>query len=266
MLLDRKCLAGVEQPRIGDGEQRELRLAVSLLDRESYSRMARGPSFDRLPATRLSRELDMTPVWFQSRKTWYDSGVQLLRAAGPARARAAQLAIRATRAQRERVQAEFDAQMRAFEPPNSVAHATARAAENVGRSLDARERGGPGCRESNRGRRRTSTRERDRAGRAQAEPVSEDAPASARSSVGLLAVVASIVLVASFVLVWMFNRAPSATTPPVAQEPAQPIPIGPAVAGSAEARGAARRPASASDHSTRCGVYGCGCRSTDGLR
>ena len=41
-----------------------------------------------------------------------------------------QLAIRATRAQRERVQAEFDAQLRAFEPP-TLSHTAARAAETL---------------------------------------------------------------------------------------------------------------------------------------
>ena len=62
-----------------------------------------------------------------------------------------------------------------------------------------------------------------------AEPVGEDAPASSRSSVRLLAIVAGIVLVASFALVWMFNRAPSASPPPVAQQPARTIPSVPAL-------------------------------------
>jgi hypothetical protein len=54
--------------------------------------------------------------------------------------------------------------------------------------------------------------------------VIEDAPASSRSSVRQLATVASIVLVASSVLVWTFNRAPSVTPPPVAQQPANTLP------------------------------------------
>jgi len=139
-----------------------------------------------------------------------------------------QLAIRATRAQRERVQAEFDAQLRAFEPPtlshtpppakpgafpvlsipaNGTAQVAARSPETaIGRAAES-----------------------EPVQSALVEPVSEDAPASSRSSVGLLAIVAGIVLVASFVLVWMFNRAPSASPPPVAQQPARTIPSVPAL-------------------------------------
>jgi hypothetical protein len=139
-----------------------------------------------------------------------------------------QLAIRATRAQRERVQAEFDAQLRAFEPPtlshtpppakpgafavssipaDGAAPVAARSPETViGRAAES-----------------------EPVQSALAEPVGEDAPASSRSSVRLLAIVAGIVLVASFALVWMFNRAPSASPPPVAQQPARTIPSVPAL-------------------------------------
>ena len=134
-----------------------------------------------------------------------------------------QLAIRATRAQRERVQAEFDAQMRAFEPP-TLSHTPPPAPPRTLAvpSMPANGAAQVAARATEAAVARAPESETEPGGLA--EPVSEDAPASSRSSVGLLAVVASIVLVASFVLVWMFNRAPSATTPPVAQEPAHTIP------------------------------------------
>ena len=139
-----------------------------------------------------------------------------------------QLAIRATRAQRERVQAEFDAQLRAFEPP-TLSHTPPPAKPGAFVvTLDSRERDGPGRREITRDRHRASSGERARAERAR-RAVGEDAPASSRSSVRLLAIVAGIVLVASFALVWMFNRAPSASPPPVAQQPARTIPSVPAL-------------------------------------
>ena len=135
-----------------------------------------------------------------------------------------QLAIRATRAHRERVQAEFDAQLRAFEPPilshtpppakpgaiavpSIPAQVAARSPETaIGRAVES-----------------------EPVQSALVEPVSEDASASSRSSVRLLAIVGGIVLVASFVLVWMFNRAPSASPPPEAQQSARTIPSVPAL-------------------------------------
>jgi hypothetical protein len=134
-----------------------------------------------------------------------------------------QLAIRATRAQRDRVQAEFDAQLRAFEPPTQ-SHTpppapprpfavpsipTNGAGQVATRSIEAAIGGAP-----------ESALDRS----ALAEPVSEDAPASSGSSARQLAIVAAIVVVASIVLVWMFNRAPNASAPPVAEQAAHTIP------------------------------------------
>jgi RodZ C-terminal domain len=131
-----------------------------------------------------------------------------------------QLAIRATRAQRERVQAEFDAQLRAFEPP-TLSHTPppAKPGAFAVSSIPADGAAPVAARspETVIGR------------AAESEPVGEDAPASSRSSVRLLAIVAGIVLVASFALVWMFNRAPSASPPPVTQQPARTIPSVPAL-------------------------------------
>jgi hypothetical protein len=139
-----------------------------------------------------------------------------------------QRAIRATRAQRERVQAEFDAQLRAFEPPTlSHTPAPAKPGAFVVPSIPANGTAQVAGRSPETAIGRAVESEPVQS--ALAEPVSEGAPASSRSSVRLLAIVAGIVLVASFVLVWMFNRAPSASPPQVAQQPARTIPSVPAL-------------------------------------
>lgn len=139
-----------------------------------------------------------------------------------------QLAIRATRAQRERVQAEFDAQLRAFEPP-TLSHTPppAKPGAFAVPSIPANGAAPVAARPPDTVIGRAAETEPMQS--ALAEAVGEDAPASSRSSVRLLAIVAGIVLVASFALVWMFNRAPSASPPPVAQQPARTIPSVPAL-------------------------------------
>jgi len=132
-----------------------------------------------------------------------------------------QLAIRATRAQRDRVQAEFDAQLRAFEPP-TLSHtppASPRTLIVPSIPTNGASQGATRSIEPAIGRAPESVPDQS----ALAEPVSEDAPASSGSS-RRLAVVAAIVVVASIVLAWMFNRAPSASPPPVAQQAAHTIP------------------------------------------
>ena len=134
-----------------------------------------------------------------------------------------QLAIRATRAQRDRVQAEFDAQLRAFEPP-TLSHTPPPAPPRTFAvpSIPTNGAGQFSTRSIESAIERAPESAPDQS--AFAEPVSEDAPASSGSSGRQLAIVAAIVVVASIVLLWMFNRAPNASAPPVAQQAAHTIP------------------------------------------
>jgi hypothetical protein len=140
-----------------------------------------------------------------------------------------QLAIRATRAQRERVQAEFDAQLRAFEPPSLSPTGPSEPSSMVtgltGPTVSAKRADAPRPLESSR-----SEPALDRAAAIEPPQVTEggampvDRLPPSRSSARLLGIVGGVVLVGSIGLVWVFNRAPSATTPPVVQHPSRPTP------------------------------------------
>jgi RodZ C-terminal domain len=126
-----------------------------------------------------------------------------------------QLAIRATRAQRERVQAEFDAQLRAFDPPKRTpALLSSQPAPLPTPALPIEKP------------EKTTARPWEPAAARPQEqpsqsitvpdPITADALASSRSSVRLLAAIGGVLLV-GLLGFWMLNPAPVPPAQPVAQ-------------------------------------------------
>jgi hypothetical protein len=137
-----------------------------------------------------------------------------------------QQAIRATRAQRERVQAEFDAQLRAFDPPKLSDAAPSPPPPAPSASPIPTERPEkPAARSPEPAPDHLPERASGSILLTDSEPA--DALASRGSSTRLMAVIGGIVLVASFLAFWMFYRAPSATPTPVAQRQAPSVPSEP---------------------------------------
>jgi hypothetical protein len=134
-----------------------------------------------------------------------------------------QLAIRATRAQCERVQAEFDAQLRAFDPPKRTPALL---------SLQPSPLPTPAL-PIEKPEKTTARPWEPAAARPQEQPsqsitvpdpITADALASSRSSVRLLAAIGGVVLVVGLLGFWMLNRATVPPAQPVAQRQAQPAP------------------------------------------
>jgi len=137
-----------------------------------------------------------------------------------------QLAIRATRDKRERVQADFDAHLRAFEPlalrqtpPASVPGASGSAPRGVD----------PGHPRGLRGAADHSVPVIEERPQDVAAPAPVNAPAPTahapgprRSRPALLAALAAAVAVAAFSVVWIVNRSPGAAQPPAAQHQSAP--------------------------------------------
>ncbi len=143
-----------------------------------------------------------------------------------------QLAIQATRAQRERVQAEFDAQLRAFEPatpPRSAAPPPLPTANPSGQIALAPSESAAG-RVVDREPAVSRLFDREPAEVVEPEAIAADEAVPRRSSFRLLALVGGATLFLSFGLVWMFNRTPNTGTQPAAQYQPRPVPPLPSVA------------------------------------
>jgi hypothetical protein len=135
------------------------------------------------------------------------------------------LAIRATREQRERVQAEFDAQLRAFEAPKIVRAPAIARPPSPAPVAPVKTFPSPVAATGTLGTLRSETAidpspVPDAPQPAAAESSIAEETTPRRAALPLLALVGGIVLVVSFAVVWMINRAPDASTrPPVQHEP-----------------------------------------------